>query len=417
MKKKIFNKILIFLFTILIFSYFMINKNFIYDEILIIKHRLTSDKFEINKLPNSFNLKISSKNRSILEKCRQKALHDGVLLDNNQPYVKAKLVTNSNSYRVKVKLKGTLMGHWKSPIRWSYRIVIQDSICKENGLKVFSIQSAHQRGGVIDIFYHHILKYFGLISLKTDFVNFAVNDVILDYYSMEEFFDYQLLKRNNRPIGPILKFEFEDYWRSIDWNNSENINSIIINKNYNEVYKNTYSKCYKLKSIKFKELEKYCNCAKQMLDSFIKGKQSARKIFDLDLFGKYFAINTLFGNQHPSYLTNLRFYYNPKTKLIEPIGYDMERIRYLKDAVNSDPHWENFWPNKVTNPQFISQLFSDSLMNTSYINALKSLKNFNIGELSNEFKAEITRSKHWDYETPDYTDILKANLIEINSVL
>ena len=37
MKKKIFNKILIFLFTILIFSYFIINKNFIYDEILIIK--------------------------------------------------------------------------------------------------------------------------------------------------------------------------------------------------------------------------------------------------------------------------------------------------------------------------------------------------------------------------------------------
>ena len=42
-----------------------------------------------------------------MEKCRQKALHDGVLLDNNQPYVKAKLVTNSNSYRVK-KLKELL---------------------------------------------------------------------------------------------------------------------------------------------------------------------------------------------------------------------------------------------------------------------------------------------------------------------
>ena len=73
-------------------------------------------KFEINKLPNSFNLKISSKNRSILEKCRQKALQDGVLLDNNQPYVKAKLVTNSNSYKVKVKLKGTLKGHWESQL-------------------------------------------------------------------------------------------------------------------------------------------------------------------------------------------------------------------------------------------------------------------------------------------------------------
>ena len=71
----------------------------------------------------------------------------------------------------------------------------------------------------------------------------------------------------------------------------------------------------------------------------------------------------------------------------------MERIRYLKDAVNSDPHWENFWPNKVTNPEFIYNYFSDSLMNISYIDALKSLKNFNIGELSNEFKDEIFQIK------------------------
>ena len=59
------------------------------------------------------------------------------------------------------------------------------------------------------------------------------------------------------------------------------------------------------------DLDKNCNCAKAMLNNFIKGNLSSKEIFNLGLFGKYFAINTLFGNQHPSYLTNLRFYFNP----------------------------------------------------------------------------------------------------------
>ena len=52
--------------------------------------------------------------------------------------------------------------------------------------------------------------------MKSCFVNFAQNDRIIDYYSLEE------------------------YWRNTDWNNNENLDLYLINKNYNNAYKNTY---------------------------------------------------------------------------------------------------------------------------------------------------------------------------------
>ena len=93
----------------------------------------------------------------------------------------------------------------------------------------------------------------------------------------------------------------------------------------------------------------------------------------------------------------------------------MERIRFLSDAINNEPHGENFWQNKVSYPQFISQLFANLLMVESYFKALKLIRNFNIDELSDKFKDEILISKNWHTETPNYLNILKANLSEINS--
>ena len=45
-------------------------------------------------------------------------------------------------------------------------------------------------------------------------------------------------------------------------------------------------------------------------------------VFDINLLAKYWALCDLFNAHHGLFDTNLRFYYNPITGLLEPVHYD-----------------------------------------------------------------------------------------------
>ena len=45
-------------------------------------------------------------------------------------------------------------------------------------------------------------------------------------------------------------------------------------------------------------------------------------VFDVDLFGRFLAVVDLWGAIDALSLENLRYYYNPDTDLLEPIGFN-----------------------------------------------------------------------------------------------
>ena len=53
-----------------------------------------------------------------------------------------------------------------------------------------------------------------------------------------------------------------------------------------------------------------------------KGKINTRDVFDLGEFSKYFAICDILQTYHGTIPKSLRFYFNPVSKLFEPIGFD-----------------------------------------------------------------------------------------------
>ena len=58
------------------------------------------------------------------------------------------------------------------------------------------------------------------------------------------------------------------------------------------------------------------------LDNYRKGLTSADNVLDIKKWATFIAINGLMGSKHALRWHNLRFYLNPDTKLIEPIGFD-----------------------------------------------------------------------------------------------
>jgi len=333
-------------------------------------------KGHVSKFP-TIKLSIEDNKLQTLEKCRVKAINKGVLLSKNQKYVDAKLRFKNQDYDVKIKLKGTLSGHWKDPVIWSFRVVMNDTSHIDNNMKIFSIQSRNQRGHYIDRYYHTVLNHFGVLNLTYRNINFELNNMNLGAYAIEEFFDAPILKRMDRPNGVILKFAYDDYWRNANFNDPQHCNDT-----YEKTYLSSPIKAYKHNSNSYSNWKKDKKIASKSLKLFRAGKLRSRDVFDIDLMAKYFAINCLFGNRHPSFLTNLRFYYNPHNKLIEPIGYDMENIYHLKieedlEKIN-DPNKsrsliKNIFPDEVSNHgnKFFNQLFSDTLLQIAFKRNLK----------------------------------------------
>lgn len=359
---------------------------------------------------DTYELIIEENNLNILKECRKEALKIKYLAKENQKYVDATLVVNGSKYDVKTKLKGTLKEHWKHPERWSFRVIIQNGLCKENGLKIFSLQAGFQREHTSELYYHNMLKAKDVLHLKYNYINFSINGKSQKSYVIEEFFDAPLLVRQQRNPGPILKFDFENYWKTTDWTNKTLTMELLVNT-LDSIYKTAPVKFYKQRNSVIPINDSINQVAQSLLNNFRNQKLSTREVFDIQKLADYFAINTLCGNQHSSYLTNLRFYYDSESQKIEPIGYDLEGFHELSQATTGTES-ENFWPHKVEQPYFIYQLFSDSTLKNAYIKSLKSLSGSNLIEnLENGFEEEKKIAKaNNPRNKKDYIETLKKNL-------
>ena len=116
----------------------------------------------------------------------------------------------------------------------------------------------------------------------------------------------------------------------------------------------------------------------------IKAKQAP---FDYEAFAKFFAVADVLGNRHFLALENSRFYFNPSSNLIEPLGYDNQIIGNTasKKFVLNNEIFENeltiskemFTPRESGRYTFLKIFFKDPNFLSKYFESLYSLSNEN----------------------------------------
>ena len=255
---------------------------------------------------------VLSLEKSDFKKIKQKrleAIEKNLLVKNKNDYVFGTLKHDNEEIKVKARLKGDHIDHLEGN-RWSFRIIaLEDYIFNH---KKISIQGVHTRAYLTEWIYHKLLKQEGFIYLQYDFLSFCVNDTLCGIYAYESHFDNYLLKMSKRKYGPIMKFDETDFWDYSKYSGKKNRDDLLM---INSKIKLTNKKwCNKNKAV--------ANIAKSMLDNFRKGKLACNEVFDLKLWARFIAINELMAGDHALRWHNLRFYYNPKSKKIEPIGFD-----------------------------------------------------------------------------------------------
>ena len=279
---------------------------------LLAPYNWVSSNLNAEEIPHIY-IDIKFKNYQKLLKNREEALARGFKITDS--YIPAEIRHQSDTYKIKLRLKGDLPDHWEGD-KWSFRIHMKG---KNHlfGMRRFSLQDPNTRGFEGEIIFFEALKREGILVPRYFFVDLTVNGSYIGIMAFEEHFSKELLESQGRKESVILKFD-DSLWFS------NRMTGPFDN------YMNNLIRPFGSKRIrKSKELSRDLETAIGLLRGFMDGTLSGSQVFDAELMGRYLAVASAWGAGHPLGWANIRFYYNPITGSLEPVGYDAD-LRYFK---------------------------------------------------------------------------------------
>jgi len=257
------------------------------------------------------NLIVDEKGLKNMKAKRSEALASGVLLVGKKDLVKAKLKIPGREISAKARLKGDLLDHLMGR-KWSFRILTEGNT-SWRGMTEFSVHNSLSRHHLDEWLFHQFLQREDVLTTRYDFVEMALNDNVLGIYAYEEHFRDALLRHQERVPAPIIRWNEEGLWRNVPkqfkrrppWYESANIEPFGGKK----IWKDN-------------EQLAYYKSAQNLLYGMRRGDKKAAEVFDTARLAKFLAIVDICTAYHALNHTNLRFYFNPTTGKLEPVGYD-----------------------------------------------------------------------------------------------
>ena len=334
---------------------------------------------------------------------KEKAIDRGILLTEQDSWVKAKIGNSKDSMQeVKLRLKGDWTDHLRSAYP-SYRVNTASDQAW-NRMQSFSLQNPNTRSFLDEWFFHVWLDKEDVLTPRYEFIRLAMNDQPQHTYAYEEHFDKQIIEYNRRRESVIIKWDEDAMW-----------NARLVDKQNNTHLENSLSDPFKTSSISpFKEtklaenpvLESQYLRAQDLLYQFQHNSIPAHHVFDIDLLAKYYAIVELTEAYHSTIWHNTRFYYNPFTDKLEPIGYDgfTEQGAYnfhgniLLGAYFSDSDSTNVWRS------YYQSFFGNEEFHNSYLHYLQIMSaDSYLEELMSSLGEEIEKNEYLiQLDFPDY---------------
>ncbi|MHC4637160.1 MAG: CotH kinase family protein [Planctomycetota bacterium] len=330
--------------------------------------------------PEHIYIDIKHKDFMKLAYQREVALAKFFLISGNDDFVPATVRHNDKSVNVRLRLKGDFSDHLQGS-KWSFRIKVNgDSTLF--GMKLFSIQHPKTRNYINEWIYHQALKREGVLSLRYHFINVTLNGKDLGIYALEEHFEKRLIEHNELREGPIVRFNEELRWavrshlRPHFPKEDPNGNSLFLTVDIDTFQTNRM----------LADFSGYAQHVKaiHLLESFRRGKLKTSDVFDIQKLARFFAINDIVGAQHSAFWGNIRFYYNPITSRLEPIGFDGDGGRLIKALSIS---------RTDSGPIFFKNIFNDPLFLEAYVKTLERISEPSyLDNLLNELNDDLERN-------------------------
>ncbi len=266
--------------------------------------------------PQVLSIHVEARDLEAIEAVVQAARERGVIMPEGNDYVPSELTFEGQRFKAKLRIKGKMDDHVNGK-KWSFRVVAK----KDDGflgMQRFSLQHPGTRNYLCDWFFHRLMKGEGAIALRYGFIRLQFNGEDLGVYAYEEHFGPELLTNNGRLKGPLFRFD-----PGLFWIHRLNMMQRI---RYDEPF-GTYQAAA-LDPFGEGQLEKdsvqrrYFEEAIVLMDGFRRGERSASEVFDADGLAIRHAMLDLVGGHHSMDWSDVKYYYDPALKRIEPVAYE-----------------------------------------------------------------------------------------------
>lgn len=368
-----------------------------------------------NSAPPVISILIDDESWGKVNKTRKEALKNTVYYTNNDDYVTAKYIFKNDTIKGMLRLKGAMNDHWNDDKKWSFRIKL-DSNKTILQFNKFSIQHPKTRSYLNEWFALKVFEQEKIISVDYQFVTIKINGEDYGIYALEEHFNKNLIEKSGYRSGPILRFKGNQKRFRLQQMNLFNLENPELGS-----FTTSPIEGYNIK----KENRPLFKKAYSLLAQFREGDIAAHKVFDLKKMATYLALKDLFGSMEVDH-NDLRFYYNPITSKLEPIGFDThcshEPINRLISSINKGI--ERIYSKQEDGfPNFVSLLFDDPLFSVEYVHQLSRVSGSNyLDSITKPIQEELETQQNilaseFPYQAKVNYNSFKQNQVFINSIL
>lgn len=364
-----------------------------------------SDLEEVGKGYNltSMDITLSEESFQKITAKRRKAWEVGILESDEKDWVKTKILVDGDELKGKLRLKGDWLDHLRGN-KWSFRIKLKEPDAFKRML-TFNIQKPDTRGFLREWVYHKVLEEHDVLTPRYDFVVANLNGKALGFYALEEHFEKQLVESRSRRQGPILKFSESRMWEGVKRQFAElGKNQFVIAGDKQDSYEGSPIEAFSEEDyLENPALKTLLDRGHELLSAFRSGLLPLDQIFDVDRMGKFLAIVELCGAYHNLTWHNLRWYYNPLSDRLEPIGFDGftdqfptlgAGISIIAEGAYSNHEAYEPYKNLFTNDEIVKAYvhYVDSICTRSYLEGFYLRHNDHLGAYKKALEAEFINS-------------------------
>jgi hypothetical protein len=309
--------------------------------------------------PERLNIEMKPKHFAALAYKRDQALQRGILINQANEYVPAVIRHGDEAIDVKLRLKGDWTDHLLGD-KWSFRVKVKGGSTLF-GMKQLSLHHPRARNFAYEWLFHRALEREDILSLRYDFVDVTLNGKSLGVYALEEHFEKRLIENRQRREGPILKLNENLLWAD----RAAQPRSIGESPTGIQSEHNAHVDLFNGGALRHPAFFQRFQLAHHLLESFRYGELAAHEVFDVERMATYFALCDLLGSTHAAIWHNLRFYFNPVTARLEPIGFDANPGGKIQYPLGANRDWMN------AHEKYKDRLFSDPVFAAAYGQALE----------------------------------------------
>ncbi len=310
--------------------------------------------------PTRFDISMQPNDYATLAQKREMALQKGILTAGADEFVPAFIQHGDKVAEVRMRLKGDWTDHLLGD-KWSFRVKVKGEQTLL-GMKQFSLHHPRARNFAYEWLFHRALEREDILGLRYEFVEVALNGKSLGVYALEEHFEKRLIESQRRREGPIVKMNEELLWAD----RAATPRTVAASPTGIQSEQGSYVDAFGVESMMdTPAMYRRFKLAGSLLESVRSGDLPAHKVFDVPRVATYFALCDLLGSSHAVVWHNMRFYYNPVTALLEPIGFDANAGKPTESPHGAMREWES------AARKFKDVVFSDPIFSAEYTRALE----------------------------------------------